>query len=1690
MSAKRLSVMILVTLCLGTGFAQKRPQPTTNITVGNQAVNEHAQFNTIQAAINAAKPGDIIEILDERVYAEQITIDGRDKSPWPNVTGGKNGITLLYVPNPATPLSKPIIRYRDITNQFPKTNADARKSDELSGSGNFETCGALRVLWAQEVTIDGIEIDAVSAQPFGYNNVWCDQNGQNCSPLFHGNAAVALAVSGSVTIRNCFIRNGYFGISVKDRNTGGVFGNPNPADNDITVPLSGFGSVGNHIFEHNRINNNSVGVYFESAWDLGSTVRYNLIYNNAHTSAVYSKSANSGLLTSLPETANNNAGAFLFKDMYLTPLAIYNNTLHNNSGNFQGHWQIGGQHLIFNNILSRSNPDNNPSAYMTIDGRFPNRMHNNTFSATERVDVQCQPDRNCTQNAATAPGGCWVTNVQMREMAGPTATNVNLTNCNNTSQTIQTNLVRPGSVISGLRNGSQPGELPIPAGANIKWLQVDGYGSNLPHLFKSMTETSPDFLVPDWDNQQVKDHILNMGWQSVGIRNSDGKQADLGAIPSTGVQQRTLARIRPLTVVMLNGNTATAIVRLDQYQGTILEPRVSFLRWIAPVPQNNCGETWNAAEKPHCTAKNDWVNSFQMIPANAITTIPNPAGVRQYGRNEFSFTIPANTTNSPYGFFEIALTGKDEATGNDVTTDVAFLPYRQLEYIMNITVHPTGVTPTDANRLTEVIAGQTYQLRVRPTHRSGTAFTNILNEVTYELTSGPTAQMLCKSANCPTAAPVNADNDKLLTADVNIQVGGKIYEVIFTKAGEETIRSAGLYTSGSQRLSFLGIETINVRPGDPAKVAWIKPIPKSQLPAGTQPEVIYRGGDFEATVQVQDRYGNAVDRQVWVSIVSDDAAIGDAGAPGNIATKRVQCDASTGIATFAARVTNGTPGQIFNMTATLESNNATDVGALRVSRVNDFLQPFYSDVGSGKAWRDYYDPDIGISATAGDWVQVTVKAVSTDTVMTSKGGCVQVEFDNDGIVASATSGGASANSFTMTAGVATFWISTAPGLTASITDASINVNLHLTCGGAADNGVRSGSRPDISFRVPSTDVRNAVIFGDGHGRPDSVYLVYAMGGSSFIGQNAVAFPDSVMVKWPTAADPGVIVRRAAAGSVAAVNDSTLKVILGAAGTAQFPTGYTNTANNGRGLVTVYGGSKGSSVVDGEFDVLDGTGIIIAGYSGDMIPGRVNPIIVENLSPPGARTPDTLIVQFSEQFNDDPNAPMPLEGLNTFLYTTDPNPLVYPATGGTVINVAHAQFDANGYKLALAPNSPVPAEGNWLRLNPASPVLDRFGNRVHIANRWVQITERPTPPGIRSGYYTSADNTGNLNYAYITFNKPVNLMWFSGATFSFSTGANDKITIPADPTGLLATVSGDPNTIRVSLSEVAGYKNVIKTSGDIRVSISFSTANQDVSGWDAIDPYPLEDRARPVLADTVRLKVGAMGENEGDPDAPDTLVLVFSEEIPPNQLQAVAFPVIIALSTSTAIPQLGEPQISTVTIKGNAYSQVTYIIDPGYRFATFPSSGDRVYINPAANILDNMIPPNIQDQPDNVRQPLKIERGPLRWKLGMSNNPFRSGSQTKVDLKPGAKGATVQIDATIRLYNNMGNVVLTQEMKDVQDSIQFLWNGHNDKGRMVGTGTYLMRIRCNARVLKDDGGVEMWAQPYTVQRPIGFVRGKK
>jgi len=1658
-----LTVFAAAALFASAAFAhQNGPARGSHIFVAKAGSNlgEYtAHYTSIQEAVNNAQPDQVIEILDEADYLEQVTIDGRADRRWPAAgtgqpapVGGKNNITIKYVPPAGAAVSaRPTIKWQDTRNTSPTTCAQAKTpGDSIGASGNFETNGALRIIRASGIVIEGLIIDGGGSHTFSNKPVWVDgpcanSGSQQYTAIQHGNSAVALAVSRNVQIRDCQLKNAYFGMYVKDRNTGGIFGNPNPADNDVTIPLSGFGQTGNHLIEYNRIGGNDVGLFFESCWDLGSTVRYNLIYNNYHRAAV----------SGVGEDSDKSAAAIIFKDIYITPLAIYNNTFYNNAAHFIGMWQVGYQHLIFNNILvprrgtggQEQNDYNNggTNSYMAIEHLFPQRMHHCVFAK----------DAGGNDN-----------DVQFRRLG-------------------QLQNAQPGASLLGGQ-----GEAPaIPAAANVRWLETP---------FSNVTETAANFLEPNWSGTGVGTYIKDYGWPDAGILDADGSRADLGAIssdvtskrPCDGKPQTSRARVTPygfVTITMTGtGQTATGTaitkVTVSQEVGELKNIKVKYLRWITPVPDN--------ADPPG--GEDLFGNKAHIVLAGSIRTVtPAATATWDVGNNQVNITVTG--VPGTYGFFELILEGTD-LEGKTVTTDVGFLPYRQLDYWLDIKLSGPNVT-TPPGGIPTVRAGQPVTMTVTAMNRAtGAKYaptsggTNPLN-VAYSLSE--ITSNIFRTVTPEPGNPLVEDNIYTATGGYSKEYTNTIY---FTKANaSEVITGSGLWCNGdcsnatTPRLVFPGDLAVNVRPGEPAKVVFQDPIPKSQLGDKTPATVI---DDYPVTVQVQDRFNNPVDTDVPVTLKSLHPAIGDVVPPVSATTST-----TTGNAEFTATRTGGNVGDIFDLeaSATAAAGGGAikpDTGSLRIGRASDGLRVFYFQStppkhgseagGKGGYWEDDFSQVTGIDEQVKTWVPIWVKVRSNagDTIITTKNGewiCVKAEQHPSIQFSTDSAGTASVGPFEVVNGVTKFWITSAEAVSNAVL--TVSARTSADCAAAEDRAITGTTRGRITFNKPTGGVGDAFVKGDGNARPTEIEITFTGDGNGDFSPGSWNRPDSINLKWPCVDGPGVTAKGT---DITVLPDNVTIRAVFPANTA-FPVGYSEVS--GSDVITIYNAiDPGSELSPGTLN--DSIGPLIANYVDAPLCGVTSvagPTFDENKTP--GTTPDVLRFRTTEPLKD----PQALVG-SSLLISSDA-----AGTGERPVIVESVSFVGGTYTLTLSTTSQL-TDGYWIKFDPGKAGLtDGAGNSPHANNRRVQIKEQEAPASVAAAWYTTVDATGRADAIYITFDKGLTAAdiqaWFAGGEFTFRWFNKTEVTfkVNADNVSNITIYPDVPNTIRIDLAKAldngsfnAMTENEIRTSGTISLGVKFSPGKS----WPEPSSVPAaKDKARPVLI-SAELRIGSL--DDLNQELPDTLILVFSEGLKDN-IKSMSEPVSI-------LSKNGQGTWRNVKVKTDVpvdvnssgeYVVVRYVVEEIKTSEGEPQEGDYVMINVTAGVEDYEA--NVQDRSDNHRVPLKIIPGKPNWKTVVRNNPFRDS--IVVETTPRAKGEDYKVTARIMLYDNMGNVVVDTVAENKSgnsadpNAVRWVWYGRNRKGRYVGTGTYL--FKAEYRVITENAGVK----PQIVNKSIGFVRGK-
>lgn len=992
-------------------------------------------YNTIKDALDVANDGDEVVIVDFETYEEQVTI-----LEMKNFT--------LRSENP-TSTRKPKIKWQDKVNVLPKVKADAKDSARI----NFDQNGALRVMKSTNILIEGIAIDGGGNFPFKSDeDVWENTNENKWYPMQHGNAALVLWIAGGVTVRHCDLSNAFFGISFKDRNEGGIFANSNPADIQTwkVVPLSGFGKTGEHIIEYNRIHDNSIGLFFESTWDLGSVIRYNLIYENHHPSG---KSATIKGMTTQGE--HLIGGAMMFKDHIISPLTIHNNTFYKNGWVFIGNWRSGGHYLIFNNIVASPYQDaafENP--WQVLDPYFHNRMFNCVYAchvlpiAKQTQNVQAPDDDPDNPGKQIVKA---VTVYQPRimnsfgEVEGTNITvPIELSSGDVVTRTLQNVKVPGNRIVSNQAGGGYS------AANNLRWLETN---------FKSTDPKNEDFLVPDWDDSLVNRYIVDQGYDAVGITDPDGSPADLGAIPKEGGKVSSEIRITPTAPVSIKGRNAMVSFVLE---GAIENPKIKYIRWIHELPVAAV-----FGQKDVVIPKGDIYTPTQ-IPAVTV------------GKNTLTFEIPSRTETNLYAFFELVIEGIDPQTKQPVQSVVGSLPYRKIDYEFQVDV--LGLD--GKTKKTTVVAGEPVILKITPLRKDNTPWDpkTPIEQTDVSLFSG---------------------FDLLDSVDKKLEVpkfsGSYQVKVQFTKVplpdGLEFVNVGGLFkASNGDFLAIRGTsDQITVKPGSPDYLEF-------QSPPSKGVDKIDPGREYDVRIAVYDKYGNRIDQKTNVTLTSQKTNKGDVvgGGPKTSSTD------STGVVHFSVVVADGAQkNDSIPLTGKLEVTGKTDNATLIVGEPRDKLLIFYPGDSAGTV----IDEALSVEGCSDQFIPIVIKRIgkADDKFVVMAADSDTVSFDIErsggiGVYESNTANAENIKTFKKMKGQVTLWIK-ATGL--NVSNGKIKVY-------PVDNpSVLSGERGNINFIPCNPSIVHAAYFADGgDGKVNRLEIYY----EDTLATNEI--PDTFQLFWP------------------------------------------------------------------------------------------------------------------------------------------------------------------------------------------------------------------------------------------------------------------------------------------------------------------------------------------------------------------------------------------------------------------------------------------------------------------------------------------------------------------------------------------------------------------------------------------------
>ena len=620
------------------------------------------------------------------------------------------------VADPKRPAGWLMWPFEGSTSDLPLAGADpGHTNDTTTGysSSGFQYNGMFVVHKSQDVTIRGLHLR--STPTFFQNvNVWGAAN-----DVLLGNVGVNMNQTLRTKVQDCDVAGFFTAFYIQGRNVGGAFGraNPNDLDDADIVPLSRFGQIGDHLIERNYVYNNWWFAYNEIDWDLGSTIRYNVAFQNMNKSFQYGDTlTDKGQATN---ELNNMTGGFMYaKDAVVIPHRMYNNTILSSPIVLgHGYWRSNVQSLFYNNVISfvnlstgRTDPVG-PGDQHNLLGWYGEMAWNNTIQLTPGMksikyksggDFEIR-DAGVTGQygpGSTCGGGCYLNGIVL---ATPYI-----------SELQPNSLFNTWGIEKGVSIEVKGEDLPWAAtatgyeGKTYTLRDNNGYGlwgrfTSLPGIDTSAARRRENFwaiklptqgnidstttsvatvmaLAPRWGEPAVNATIRNKAWRNTDLGGPDGSISDRGAFQFDSLSGRTiLGGIR-------NG------VQLDVVDQRIVDMRGLRVKIPMIVQQINGDQV---VPGYYTDVRVDSVNYYAAFPFSSVaesdatmkawgpaTVIK--AGINWSGRSGDSLTFNvATAVTADYGRFDVFVSALDPVSGLRVRTVGSYV-YRKADYKLAI----------------------------------------------------------------------------------------------------------------------------------------------------------------------------------------------------------------------------------------------------------------------------------------------------------------------------------------------------------------------------------------------------------------------------------------------------------------------------------------------------------------------------------------------------------------------------------------------------------------------------------------------------------------------------------------------------------------------------------------------------------------------------------------------------------------------------------------------------------------------------------------------------------------------------------------------------------------------------------------------------------------------------------------------
>ncbi|MBN1604335.1 MAG: fibro-slime domain-containing protein [Chitinispirillaceae bacterium] len=456
-------------------------------------------------------------------------------------------------------------------------------------------------------------------------------------------------------------------------------------------------------------------------------------------------------------------------------------------------------------------------------------------------------------------------------------------------------------------------------------------------------------------------------------------------------------------------------------------------------------------------------------------------------------------------------------------------------------------------------------------------------------------------------------------------------------------------------------------------------------------------------------------------------------------------------------------------------------------------------------------------------------------------------------------------------------------------------------------------------------VISAALFADnGYGRADRAEIYFK--------DTLKKLPDSIIIAWPSLTDRKVFT----GSSIISYNEDKNRLTVKATETFRpEATTYGGTDNLGVCYALDTSFSNPLSIIS--FRIADSIGPLIASAS---------------FSERTVAGPDTFILQFSENIIDTTCLGKSLLLIKPALLCTL-----------TVIDIISIGSSFRVFTKAL--DGVTIAEGDSLRLCSDSPVQDCYGNHPHPENRPVALTIRKKPPEINKAFYRDVNSDGILDEVTVFFDKDITIHSVKGI---ISFRSLTSLSISESRIAHASARSVLTFDIRDIFQEsVDGF-----TSGTMIIAVTLS----DFPDYTAT--HSVSDSAAPVILDAY---FSENAQSASRDISPDTLVVIFSEEITENYTdQPFTF----------KSPQ-GVYNPYTLFVKGSGHNDVKYYFEVyNIEGDGYPQENDSVFITPSGKVSDKY--GNVQTDYNNRRALLKTRPVSLNLNVISGPSPFNPAKE--------------------------------------------------------------------------------------------------